>query len=90
LYVCSVFKPNAPLTKVVEELWRFGKCLTKQNHIVIVGGVQNSLDRHYYYLTEKDLNFIAERTTNTNVGFVNLFKSQSNTWMNGRVRSVNL
>jgi hypothetical protein len=30
------------------------------------------------------------RTTNTNVGFVNLLRRHNNLWMNGRVRSVNL
>jgi hypothetical protein len=34
----------------------------------------NSLDRNYYYSSEKDINFIAERAANTNVEFVNLFK----------------
>jgi hypothetical protein len=55
-----------------------------------VGGPGNSLDRNQYYSVEKDVNFIAERTTNTNVGFVNLFSRHDKPWMNERVRRVNL
>jgi hypothetical protein len=55
-----------------------------------VGGPGNSLDRNYHYQTEKDINFIVERTSNTNVGFVNLFERYDKPWMNEKVRSVNL
>jgi hypothetical protein len=48
-----------------------------------VGGPGNSLDRNY-------INFIAKRTANTNVGFVNLLQRHHKPWMNGRVRSMNL
>jgi hypothetical protein len=87
--VVSIFKPNAPLAKVVEDLGKLGKGLTKQDHI-IVGGSGNSLDRNYYHSVEKDANFIAERAANTNVGPVKLFKRHDKPWMNGRVRRVNL
>jgi hypothetical protein len=40
-------------------------------------------------LIEKDPNFIAERT-NTNMGFVNVFKGLDKLCMKGRVRSANL
>jgi hypothetical protein len=53
-HIVSIFKPNAPLASVVEDLGKLGKGLTKQDHIVIVGG--------------PGVNFIAERTSNTNVG----------------------
>jgi hypothetical protein len=43
----SIFKPNAPLEKVAEDLGKLGKGLTKQDHIVIAGGPGNSLDRNY-------------------------------------------
>jgi hypothetical protein len=46
--VMSNFKPNAILAKVVEDLGKLGKDLTKQDHIIIVGGPGNSLDRYYY------------------------------------------
>jgi hypothetical protein len=39
-----------------------------------VGGAGNSLDTNYQYSIENDLNFIAERTSNTNVGVVGLFE----------------
>jgi hypothetical protein len=55
-----------------------------------VGGPGNSLDRNYYYSVEKDVNFIAERTANTNVGRANLFRRHDKPWMNERVRRVNL
>jgi hypothetical protein len=55
-----------------------------------VEGPGNSLDRHYHYAIEKDLNFIAEGTMKTNVGFVNLLKRHDKPWMDGRVRRVNL
>jgi hypothetical protein len=71
--IVGIFKPNAPLAKVVADLGKLGKGLTKQDNIVIVGGPGNSLDRNHYYSVEKDVNFIAERTANTNVGLVSFF-----------------
>jgi hypothetical protein len=58
--VTSIFKPNAPLANVVEGLGNLGKHLTKQDHIVIVGGPRNSLNSSYHYSIEEDLNFIAK------------------------------
>jgi hypothetical protein len=58
-------------------------------HLFIFFLSGNSLDRNYYYSVEKDVNFIAERTANTNVGPVNLFKRHDKPWMNGRVMRVN-
>jgi hypothetical protein len=55
-----------------------------------VGGPRNSLDRNYHYAVESDLNYIARRTLNTNVGFVSLFHRHDKPWMNGKVRSMNL
>jgi hypothetical protein len=75
---------------MVVDLGKYGKDLTKQDHIVIVGGPGISLDRDYYYPIEKDVIFIAESTVHTNVGFVNLFQSHDKPWMNGRVSSMNL
>jgi hypothetical protein len=89
-YIVSIFKPNAPLAKVVEDLGKLGTGLTKQDHIVIVGGPGNSLDRNHCYSVEKDVNFIAERTANTNVGLVTLFRRHNKPWMNERVRRENL
>jgi hypothetical protein len=88
--VSSIVKPNAPLAKAVEDLVKLGKGLAKQDHIVIMGGPGNSLDRHYHYAIEKDLNFIAERMTNTNVAFSNLLKRHDKMWMDGMVMRVNL
>jgi hypothetical protein len=44
--IVSIFKPTAPLANVVEDLGKLGKDLTKQDHIVVVGGPGNSLDRN--------------------------------------------
>jgi hypothetical protein len=74
LDIVIIFKPNCPLAKVVGDLKKNGIDLTKQDHIVIVEEPGNILDRHYCYLIENDIVCIAERTANTNVGFVNLFK----------------
>jgi hypothetical protein len=55
-----------------------------------MGRPGNSLDRNYHYSTENDINFIADRLNNTNVRFVSLFRRNYKTWMNRKVRSVNL
>jgi hypothetical protein len=88
--VTSVFKPDAPLANVIEDLENLSKDLTKKDHIVIVGGPENSLDSNYNYSIEKDLNSIAMSTGHTNVRFVGLLKRHDNPWMNRKVRSVNL
>jgi predicted metal-dependent enzyme (double-stranded beta helix superfamily) len=88
--ICSIFNPNAPLANVVEDVRKLGKDLTKQDHIVTVRGAQNSPDINQNYSSDKFLIFITERTSNTNVGFVNLFRGYDKLWMNGKVRSVNL
>jgi hypothetical protein len=88
--IYSIFKPNAPLAKVGEDIGKLGKGLTKQDHTIIVGGPGNSLHRNCHYTIENDLNYIAERTSNSRLGFVNPFKRHDKPWMNGRVRSMNL
>ncbi|PNF27593.1 hypothetical protein B7P43_G02276 [Cryptotermes secundus] len=88
--LCSIFKPNAALANVAEDIGKLGKGLAKQEHVNTVGGPGKSLDRNYHYLTENDLNFIAESTSNISVGFVNFFERHDKLWINGRVRSMNL
>jgi hypothetical protein len=83
--VTSIFKPDAPLENVVEDVANLGKDLT-----VIVGGPGNSLDRNYHCSIEKDLNFIARRTDHTNIIFVNLLRRYDKPWMNRKTRNVNL
>jgi hypothetical protein len=51
---------------------KLGKGLTKEDHVIIAGGSGNSLERNYHDSIENDLNFIAERTSNTSVGFCQL------------------
>jgi hypothetical protein len=55
-----------------------------------VGGPGNSLERNWHCSIENDLNFIAERASNTGMGFINVFERYDKLWMNGRVRSMNL
>jgi hypothetical protein len=71
---------------------KLGNYLTKRDYIIIirVEGPGNSLDRSYHYSNKKDINFIAERVNNTNVGFSNLFWRHDKSWINRKVRSVNL
>jgi hypothetical protein len=45
LNICSIFKPNTPLAKVVEDIGKLGRAINKRDHIIIVGGPGNSLDR---------------------------------------------
>jgi hypothetical protein len=51
---------------------------------------ENSLDRNYHYLMQVGVKSTAEKTSNTNVEFINLFKRHDKPWMNGKVRSINL
>jgi hypothetical protein len=81
--VCSIFKPNASLAKVVEDTGKLGKGLTKQDHIIIVGGPGNSPDRNFHYSVENDLNFIGDRTLNTSVKVVGLFEMNDKPWLSG-------
>jgi hypothetical protein len=55
-----------------------------------MGGPGNSLGRNYHYSIEVDVNVIAERTVNINLGFINVFKRHGKPWMNGKVRLANL
>jgi hypothetical protein len=71
--ITSIFKHNEHLTNVAEDVGKLGNNLTKSDHIIIVGETGNSLGRYYHYSNEKDINFIAERSDNTNFKFANLF-----------------
>jgi len=53
-----------------------------------VEGPGNSLDRIYHYSVTMDVNYLAERVKNVNVGFVNLFRRHDKLWVNGKVRSA--
>jgi hypothetical protein len=39
----SIFKPNAPLAKVADDLRKVGIGITKQDHVIIVGGQLRAL-----------------------------------------------
>jgi hypothetical protein len=43
--VTSIFKPNATLGNVVGDLKALSKDLTKEYHVIVVGGPGNSLER---------------------------------------------
>lgn len=87
--VYSIFKPNDLLAEVIEDIMKLGKDLTKQDHIV-VGGPGCSQERNCHYSTENDFNFIAVRTSNTGVGFVNLFEGHDMPCVHKKVRSMNI
>jgi hypothetical protein len=61
--LCSIFKPNATLAKVVEDTQKLDKGHTKQD--TIVGGSGN---RHNYS-TENNPIFIVEKTLNMLTSF---------------------
>lgn len=88
--VTSIFKPNASLSDVVRDLSPLSKDLNKEDHVVIVGGAGNSLDRNLNYSIEVDIDNIRQRSSHTNVEFVNLFWRHDKPWMNNPVRNVNL
>jgi hypothetical protein len=88
-YEISIFKSNAPLANVVEDLGNLSKDVSKQDHVVVVERPGNSLDRNCHYSIDRDLELIAERMNNTNVGFANLFMGHNKLWMN-RIRNMNL
>lgn len=43
----SIFKSDAPLSNIVENLWELGNDPTKRDHVIIVGGPGNRLGRNY-------------------------------------------
>lgn len=55
-----------------------------------MGGPGNSVDRNHHYSIKKDTNFIVVTTSNTSVGFINLFKKHDKLWMKRKVMSLNL
>lgn len=78
--IISIFKQNAHLTNIAEDLGKFCNNLIKPDHIIIVGEPRNSLGRNYHYSNEKGINFIAERSNNMNVGFATLFWRHDKQW----------
>jgi len=87
--ITSIFKSSAPFANVTEDLRKLGNNLSKRDHIKM-GGPGKNLNRNYHYSIEKSINFIAEKSNNRNVGFVNLFWRHDKPWINRKVRSVNL
>ena len=51
-------------------------------------GPGNGLDRNYYYSFTMDINCLAERVKNVNVGLVNLFRRYDKLWVNMKLRSA--
>jgi hypothetical protein len=45
-------------------------------------GPGSGMDGNYHCSIENVVSFIAERTANTNVGLINLFKRHDNLWLN--------
>jgi hypothetical protein len=70
--VTSIFKPNAALGDVVGDLKTLSSDLTKEDHEIIVGGPDISLERDFSYQIEEDLDNIAKNSRHSNVGFIGL------------------
>lgn len=87
--ICSIVKPSAGLTHVTEDLVKLSSGFTKRDHIVIVGGPGNSLDRDFNYSIEKDLVNVSKDSSHTNVAVVELFDRYDKPWLHRRVRSMN-
>jgi hypothetical protein len=88
--VTSIFKPNADMSNVTEDIGNLCTGLTKEDQVVTVGGPGNSLDRNRNYQIEKDLSDIAQKNSSTNVKLVSLLWRHDKPWINRRVRDVNL
>ncbi|KAJ4437507.1 hypothetical protein ANN_17652 [Periplaneta americana] len=87
--ICSIVKPSAGPTHVTEDLVKLSSGFTKRDHIVIVGGPGNSLDRDVSYSVERDLENISKDSSHTNVEVVELFDRYDKPWLHSRVRSMN-
>jgi spore cortex formation protein SpoVR/YcgB (stage V sporulation) len=72
--MCSIFKPSDLHANILEDIGNIRKRITKQNHINIVEGPGNRLDRNYHYSIENDVSFITEWSTNNSMGSVYLFE----------------
>jgi hypothetical protein len=84
------FKPSATLGNVVGELKALSKHLTNDDHVIIVGGPGNSLDRDLNYKIENDMDDIAKNSIHTNVGFVGRLDRRERLHMSKWVRSANM
>jgi hypothetical protein len=85
--ITNIFKPNAALHNVVVDLETLSKDMMKDDHVIIKGGPDNSLDMDSNYQIEKDFNNTANDSINTNVGFVGLLerhdKPRTSRWVRG-------
>jgi hypothetical protein len=88
--VTNIFKPNATLVSIVGELKAPSKDLTKDDHVTVVRGPGNSLDRDLNYNIENDMDNIAKNSIHTNVGFVGLLGHHDRPHMSKWVRSANM
>jgi hypothetical protein len=88
--VTGIFKRNAALGNVVGDLRLMSENLTKEDHVIIVGGPSSNLERDLNYQIEKDLDNSAKTSRHTNVGFVGLLRRHDRPHMNRWVISVNM
>lgn len=88
--VTNVFKPNAGLGQVTEDIGSLCKDFTMEDTVVIVGGPGNSIDRNCEYSIECDLVKISSATKHTSVGFVSVLSRHDRPHLNSSVRRVNL
>ncbi|KDR16343.1 hypothetical protein L798_10058 [Zootermopsis nevadensis] len=88
--VTNIFKPNVTLGNVAGELETRSKDFTKDDHVIIVGGPGNSLDRDLNYKIENDMDNIARNSLHTNVGFVGLLECHDRPHMSKWMKSANV
>ena len=74
LNVESIFKPSAELADVTKDLVKLTSNFTKGDHVVVVGGPGNSLDRNSNYCINDDLINISKNSSHTSVKFLGLFE----------------
>lgn len=88
--VTNFFKPSASLSQVVEDIGSLCKDFGKEDHVVIVGGAGNSIDRDKGYSIKSDLVKIASATGRTNVEFVPVLRRYDRPQLNSSVSRVNM
>lgn len=84
-----ICKPNAELRDVISGIKELSKGFSKDDHIVIVGGGGNSLDRDPSFDIEQDLRSISSSSSHTNINFVELFHRYDKPSLRDKVKAVN-
>ena len=84
-----ICKPNAGLGDVVKDFEGLTKGFSKEDHVVVIGGSGNSLDRDPNYTIGQDLENISKASKHTNVNFIELFLRYDKPSLQSKIRAVN-